>query len=151
VIPSFVLKIVIEHQTPPLLPLPGGVADAQRTVSVRHRDPEVAPQSQVRGPAAGTDMRSGSHPRHIDQPACCPHRRQGLDPTGRDRARLSQLLAPSAALVEERHVPIARSPDSLTLTVKPGWFQSENLVTDLREVRLEVARQREVRRIVPRP
>jgi hypothetical protein len=151
VIPSLVLEIVIEHQTPPLLPLPGVVTDAQRTVSGRHRDPEMTPQSQVRGPAVGTDMRSGSHPRHIDQPTRRPHRRQSLDPTSRDRTRFAHLLAPSAALVEERHVPVAQSLDALTLTVKPGWLQSENLFTDLGEVRLKVAGQRKVRRIVPRP
>jgi hypothetical protein len=111
----------------------------------------MTPQSQVRGAAMRLDVRSGSHSRHVNQPACCSHRRHGLDPTGRDRAGLAHLFAPSAALVEERHVPIARSPDSLTLAVKLGWFQSENLVTDLREVRLEVAHQWEVRRIVPRP
>jgi hypothetical protein len=111
----------------------------------------MTPQSQVRGATVRLDVRSWSHPRHINQSAGCSHRRHGLDPTGRDRAGLAHLFAPSAALVEERHVPIARSPDALAFTVKPGWFQSENLVTDLREVRLKVARQREVRRIVPRP
>jgi hypothetical protein len=111
----------------------------------------MTPQSQVRGAAVRLDVRSGSHPRHINQPACCSHRRHGLDPTGRDRAGLAHLFAPSAALIEERHVPIAGSTDSLALTVKPGWFQSENLVTDLPELRLEVARQREVRRLVPGP
>src|SRR5437660_4849219 len=111
----------------------------------------MTPQSQVRGTAVRLNVGSGSHPRHITQPACGSHRRHGLDPTGRDRTGVAYLFAPSAALVEERHVPIARSPNALTLTMKPGWFQSENLVTDLREVRLEVARQWEVRRIVPRP
>jgi hypothetical protein len=111
----------------------------------------MTPQSQVRGAAVRLDVRSGSHPRHINQPACCSHRGHGLDPTSRDRTRLAHLFAPSAALVEERHIPIARSPDALTFTVKPGWFQSENLVTDRREVGLKVARQWEVRRIVPRP
>jgi hypothetical protein len=111
----------------------------------------MTPQSQVRWAVVRLDVRSGSHPRDINQPACCSHRRHGLDPTGRDRAGVAHLFAPSAALVEERHVPIARSRDALTFTVKSGWFQSENLVTDLLEVRLKVARQREVRRIVPRP
>jgi hypothetical protein len=111
----------------------------------------MTPQSQVRWAVVRLDVRSGSHPRDINQPACCSHRGRGLDPTGRDRAGVAHLFAPSAALVEERNVPIARSRDALTFTVKSGWFQSENLVTDLLEVRLKVARQREVRRIVPRP
>jgi hypothetical protein len=111
----------------------------------------MTPQSQVRGAAVRLDVRSWSHPRHINQSACCSHCRHGLDPTGRDRAGLAHLVAASAALVEERHVPIARSRDALTFTVKPDWFQSENLVTDLREVGLEIARQREVGCIVPRP
>jgi hypothetical protein len=69
---------------------------------------------------------------------------------GRDRTGLAYFFAPSATLVEERHVPIAGSSNALSLTVKPRWFQSENLVMDRCEVRLEVAREREVSRIVPR-
>jgi len=151
VIPGLVLEVVIEHQALALLPRPGLAAHAQRAVSVGHGDRKVTAQPQVRRSPVRADVHAGSHPRHIDQPGRRAHRRQGLDPLGDDRTGLAHLLAPSPALIEEDHVPVARSFDALALRLKAGRLQREYLVTDLREMCLQIAGQRELRRLVPRP
>ncbi len=134
VIPGLVLEVVIEHQAPPLLPRPDLVAHAQRAISVGHGDRQVTAQAQVRRSPVRADVDPGSHPRHVDQPRCRAHRRQGVDPVGDDRTGLTHLLAPSPALIEEGHVPVARSFDALAFGVKPGRLQREHLVTDLGEM-----------------
>jgi hypothetical protein len=150
-IPGFVLEVVVEHQTPTLLPAPGGLADAERAVSVGHQDPEMTPHSHVRRPTVGTDMGVGPHPRHVDQPGRAADRRQRLDPAGCDWTGLAHLVAPAAAFVKEHDIPVAGSLETLTLTVEPGPLEREHLVPDLLEVGLQIAGQREGRCIVPRP
>jgi hypothetical protein len=57
----------------------------------------------------------------------------------------------AAALIEEDHVPLAGTADSLALRLKPGRVETQKLGADLGEVALEVGGHRERRRIVPRP
>jgi hypothetical protein len=62
VVPRLVLEVIVEHQALAFGPLPGLIADAKRAVAGRDRDPEMAPQPQVGGPAMGGDMCPGAHP-----------------------------------------------------------------------------------------
>ena len=117
---------------------------------VGHGDAEMTPYPQVRRAPVGMDVGPGAHARCVDQAGGGPHRRVRLDPTRRHRTGVADVVVPASTLVEEHHVPVARSPDPLALALKP-CLQSGDLLADRVGVRLQVADQREVSRVKPGP
>ena len=63
-------------------------------------------------------------------------RRQVVEPASGDRALFTDLIPTTTALVEEGHVPVPGSPNSLGLTVKRDRVQRQELVSDLVRVSL---------------
>ena len=108
----------------------------------------MTPHPEVRRAPVSLDVGSGPHARRVDQPCDRPHRRVGLDPQGRHRACVADVVAPAPAFVQEHHVPVARPLDSLTFALKPG-LQRQDLIPNRLRVRLQVAHQRKVRRVEP--
>lgn len=107
VIPRLVLEVVVKHQALTLDPGAHLVADPDCAVAGRNRDPEVAPEPEVCRTAVRRDVRPRPHPGDVDEAGEGAHRLRRLQSAGGDRAGRADGIVTPAALVEERHVPVA--------------------------------------------